>query len=210
MSTPAPTPAPSVPMTGPVTIYNARINDLAPTVVTEQITDNIQFVYNPLTEAASFNFMSRQYVYVSGAPQQLAGTNMNMLQQDADAVIEECFGLGLADPVTGTDLSKVSVAGIMTIVKNAFDILYNRRAQIQAAANEAAGITNPSQAYPSQLAIMQANTLYDDYGNGSGGFPLGKAFGGLGTSDGAPSPSPLSTPPNPITPPAPAPTPSGD
>lgn len=205
MSTPAPTPAPSVPpVTGPVMIANARIKDLAPTVVSEQIADSILFTYNPLTQAASFAFNSREYVYINGVPQQLAGTNPDLLQLDVEGELLTQFpGMGLADPVTGADLSNISVAAITLIVKAAFDILYNRRAQAE-------GLTDPNQPYPSLLAIMQANSLYDYYGNGKNGFPLGRAFGGVGTNDGAPSPTPAPTPPNPIAPPAPVPTPNAD
>lgn len=202
MSTPAPTPAPSVPVTGPVTVFNARIKDLAPTVVSEQIADSILFTYNPLTQQGAFAFTSREYVYINGEPQEFAGTAPNMLQMEvAGDVMAQFPGVGLADPVTGADLSSVSVAGIMVIVKNAFDIFYNQQAQQQ-------GTSDPNQPYPSILAIMQANTLYDYYGNGKNGFPLGRAFGGLGTNDGIPGPTPAPTPPNPIGPPAPVPTPT--
>jgi len=186
------TPPSNVPLTAPVTIYNARIADLAPTVVTEQIADNIQFTYNPLTQAGAFAFTSRQFVYVNGQPQSLSGTSPHTLQVDASTVLTEKFGVGLADPVTGMDLSNLSVAGVDVFIKNAFDILFNRKAKTQST-------PTATQAYPSALAIMQANTLYDLFGNGLGGFPLGKAFGGLGTSDGTPSTTPLPTPPNPIT-----------
>lgn len=189
---PTPTPPPVIPITGPVTIFNARIADLAAGAVTEQIAFNTLFNYNPLTEAASFAFTSRQYLYINGEPQQIAGTSAQVLQQDASEIETSFFGKGLADPVTKQDLSNVSVAGILIYIKNAFDILYNKKA----AANST---PNPNQPYPSELAIMQANTLYDDFGNGSGGFPLGRAFGGQGTTDGAPSPTPPPTPPNPLT-----------
>lgn len=190
MSTPAP--APSTPVTAPVTIYNARITDLAAGVVTEQIAFNTLFNYNPLTMAGSFAFTSRQYLYINGQPQQIAGTNAQVLQQDVEAIQTSFFGKGLADPVTKQDLSNVSVAGILIYIKNAFDILYNTKAA-------ADSTPNPNQPYPSVLAITQANTLYDDFGNGSGGFPLGRAFGGQGTTDGAPTATTPPTPPNPLT-----------
>jgi hypothetical protein len=202
MSTPAPTPAPSVPQTGPVMIYNARITDVAPTVVKEQIAEIVSFNYNALTQGSNFSFQSRAYMYVNQEPQSMADPSANYLQVDVtDEVLVQCFGVGLRDPVTGADLSTISTAGVALIIKNAFDILYNQRAQ-------ASNTPNANQAYPSADAIAQANYLYDMYGNGLNGFPLGKASGGLGTNDGVTSPTPAPTPPNPIAPPAPAPTPT--
>lgn len=198
MSTPAPSPTPTIPpQTAPVTIFNARLTDVAPTVVKEQIAEVVSFNYNALTQGATLSFQSRAYMYVNAVPQAMAETNPNYLQAPVDQAMQvECFGIGLRDPVTGADLSKISTAGMALIIKNAFDILYNRRALQQS-------VPNPNQAYPSQLAIAQANYLYDYFGNGEGGFPLGKAFGGLGTTDGVPSPTPAPTPPNPFAPPAP-------
>jgi hypothetical protein len=198
MSTPAPSPTP--PITGPVIIYDARITDIAPTVVSEQVAEVVTFSYNALTQGASLSFQSRAYMYVNAEPQQMAGTSPDYLSQAVNEAMEiECFGIGLRDPVTGEDLSGVSTAGVGLIIKAAFAILYNRRAQGQ-------GSPNPDQAYPSELALIQTNYLYDMYGNGLGGYPLGKAFGGLGTTDGVPTPSPAPTPPNPLNPsPTPAP-----
>lgn len=187
-----PTPAPAVPLTAPVTIFNARITDMAPTVVSEQIGTQIQFTYNPITGQGAFAFLSRPYMYINGQPQPVAGTTTNSLQVAAEgAILAEMLAPGLADPVTGADLSQVSVAGVMLYIKNAFDILYNRRAASQA-------VPNPDQPYPSVLAIAQSNALYDLFGNGIGGYPLGRSFGGFGTTDGAPSPTPVPTPPNPF------------
>lgn len=202
MSTPSPSPTPSVPpVTGPVIVFDARISDAAPTVVYEQVAEVVIFSYNALTQAASFNFQSRPYMYINGEPQPMAGSSQNSLQQDMASVIEDCFARGLRDPVTGADLSGVSTAGVAVIIKSAFDILYNRRYYQTAT-------PDPNQAYPSLLAIAQANYLYDMYGNGQDGFPLGKAFGGVGTTDGVPTPTPAPTPPNPVAPPSPTPTPT--
>jgi hypothetical protein len=195
---PSPTPTPTVPpQTAPVTIYNARISDIAPTVVKEQVAELVSFNYNALTQGATFSFQSRGYQYVNGLPQSMADTVQDYLQIDVDEEVEiQCFGQGLRDPVTGADLSQISTAGVALIIKNAFDILYNQRAQETTPPNS-------DQAYPSLLAIAQANYLWDMYGSGLDGYPLGKAFGGLGTTDGVPTSTPAPTPPNPIAPPAP-------
>jgi hypothetical protein len=180
MSTPTSAPPPA---TAPVQLYNYRIADIAPTVVSERIGDSIGFTYDVLTQAAQFTFNSRPYIYVSGAPLPIAGTSTSALVQNVNEIQEVCFGNGLADPVTQADLSKVSVAGLEIIVKAAFDTLYNQ----QAAANAPPNATLP---FPSQQAIAQANALFDLFGNGLNGFPLGRAFGGLGTTDEAPVPTP--------------------
>lgn len=198
---PAPSPAPAVPMTGPVVTANARIVDIAPTVVAETVSNRIEFTYNPLNETGAFAFFSRAYLYVNAEPQALASTSSNVLQAAlTPELLPQTFGNGLADPVTGADLGKISIAGFMIYMKNAFDILYNRRALANA------GAPDPNAPFPSQLAILQANALYDLYGNGLGGFPLGKAFGGQGTSDGNTSQSGLPTPPNPFAAPVEAPS----
>lgn len=185
-------------------IFNARLSDLASEVVQEQIGEQINFQYDAVSGNSLITFTSRPYLYISGVPKPLAGTGFDQLVKSADELMTRTFGTGLKDPVTGANLSQISVAGFALYLKNAFDVLYNERAKAQGYPNGAP--------YPSNQAIMQANGLFDLFGSGETGYPLGKAFGGPGivlTTSPTPSPSPAAPTPSPAVPtPAPAPAPT--
>lgn len=159
----------NVPMTS-----NARLKDLAPTVVSEQIGNYITFRYDVTTGAAHISFSSQSFTFVKGQALPSASLLTDVLDLNFGNVQTRCFGVGLKDPVTGIDLDGISGAGLMIVVKNAFDILYNERAL----ANQDPAATAPL----STQAMIQANQLYDYFGMGTAGYPLGKAFGGPGVT----------------------------
>lgn len=159
--------------TPPILQYDARIKDLAPSVVSEQIAEGLNFHYDVISGNASFTFFSRPYVFINGSPLALAGTLTDNLDTDANSMITRCFAAGVLDPVTQADLGKISVAGVMLIIKSAFDTLYNERAKSK-------GFPDPNFPFPSNMAIAQANSLWDLYGSGVLPYPLGRAFGGPG------------------------------
>jgi len=110
---------------------NARIRTIAPDVVAEMIAEQVHLFYDPATGGGYASFQAREVLYVGGQHQAPMG-DFNILQVQIDAIATQCFGAGLVDPVTGADLSQVSVGGLDALIKAAYDQLFNANANAQA------------------------------------------------------------------------------
>ena len=112
---------------------NARIRTLAPGITAEMIAEQTHLFYDPSTGGGYASFQARECLYVDGQHQAPMGDYDILLVQIGDIGAQQ-FGGGLVDPVTGADLSTISTAGLMVIIKAAYDALYNARAVALAAA----------------------------------------------------------------------------
>ncbi|HEV2681720.1 MAG TPA: hypothetical protein VGV14_14540 [Rhodanobacter sp.] len=112
---------------------NARIRTLAPGITGEMIAEQVHLFYDPATGSGYVSFQARECLYVNGHHQAPMG-DFDILQAQIGDIAALRFGAGLVDPVTGTDLSNVSVAGVMMLHKAGYDALYNARAVARAAA----------------------------------------------------------------------------
>ncbi|HEV2681229.1 MAG TPA: hypothetical protein VGV14_12065 [Rhodanobacter sp.] len=112
---------------------NARIRTLATGITAEMIAEQTHMFYDPATGGGYVSFQAREVLYVNGTHQAPMG-DFDILQVQIADIATHAFGAGKVDPVTGADLSSVSVAGVMTIIKAAYDALYNARAVAAAAA----------------------------------------------------------------------------
>lgn len=107
---------------------NARIRTLATGVTGEMIAEQTHLFYNPETDGGSVSFQGRESLFVSGSYQPLTG-DYDILQADvADIATRKFAPAGTVDPVSGADLSQISAAGMVLILKAAYDVLYNERA----------------------------------------------------------------------------------
>ncbi|HEV2678911.1 MAG TPA: hypothetical protein VGV14_00270 [Rhodanobacter sp.] len=112
---------------------NARIRTLATGITAEMIAEQTHMFYDPATGGGYVTFQAREVLYVNGVLQAPMG-DFDILRVEVPDIAAHAFGAGKVDPVTGADLSGVSVAGVMTIIKAAYDALYNARAVAAAAA----------------------------------------------------------------------------
>lgn len=113
---------------------NARIRTLATGVTGEMIAEQTHLFYDPGTGGGSVSFQGRESLFVNGAYQPLTG-DYDILQADVANIATRQFAEpGAVDPVTGEDLSKISAAGMVLILKAAYDVLYNERAAAQSGA----------------------------------------------------------------------------
>lgn len=107
---------------------NARIKPIADGVTSEVIAEQTHLFYDVSSGTAYVSFQARKYLFVNDVPQAPMG-DYEVLQAQLADIGPRCFvAEGSTDPVTGADLSKVSSAGMMTIIKAAYDVLYNERA----------------------------------------------------------------------------------
>lgn len=107
---------------------NARIRTLADGVTGEMIAEQTHLFYDAATGSGSVSFQGRESLFVNGTYQPLTG-DFDILQANlADIATRQFVATGVTDPVTGADLSAVSAAGMVLILKAAYDTLYNERA----------------------------------------------------------------------------------
>lgn len=87
---------------------------------------SVSIIYDPTVRKAVVNFGGQGMTIVNGTPLVIPSITDN-LHSDLSDMATRCFGYGL-DPVTGADLSQVSVAGLDRIISCAYDTLHNERA----------------------------------------------------------------------------------
>lgn len=116
---------------------NARIQPIADGVNAEIIAEQTHLFYDVASGTARVAFQARKYLFVNGAAQSPMG-DYDVLQAQLADIGSRCFVAdGSSDPITGADLSKISSAGMMIVIKAAYDVLFNERAAAQATATEA-------------------------------------------------------------------------
>ena len=117
---------------------NSRFNDLGNGTITELISDQTQLFYDPTTQQCRAIFNGAAFMPVTKADQSVSyvalGNNNDILHVDLTSQMTRCLGkapdaaqgiAGDLDPVTGADLSQISVYGILTLMKRAYDIFHN-------------------------------------------------------------------------------------
>jgi hypothetical protein len=108
---------------------NARLREIAPGVIAERLATATHLFWNPVDDSCSIAFQTTEHLYVNGQWQPFnGGPGGEVLSVQLTEILARTFGEGLLDPVTGAELDQVSAAGVMLIIKRAFDMLYNERA----------------------------------------------------------------------------------
>lgn len=122
-------------MSDPTPAQNARFIDAGGGTIAEMMSNQVQFFYDPTTGQANAIFNGKPYLSL-GDKYVALDQNPDILQVDFSTKITHCYGQHVAplvDPVTGADLTKVSVAGVMMLMKAAYDEEFNQRAAYIAA-----------------------------------------------------------------------------
>lgn len=132
----------------------ARFTQLGDGLTAELISNQVQFFYNPTDGSARAIFNGMPYLAINGGYRALSAAN-DTLNVDFVDKIAVCYAAGtdINDPVTGKPLSDVSVAGVMTLIKIAYDKEVNARetarlakvAAAEAAAEAAAALATAIQ-----------------------------------------------------------------
>ena len=87
---------------------------------------SVQINYNPENRTARVFFSAQGMTLVNNVLLPLPYVN-DTLEADLSEQKTRCFGYGI-DPVTGADLSQISIAGLDKIISCVFDTLHNERA----------------------------------------------------------------------------------
>lgn len=104
----------------------------------ELIGEHIHLLYNPTTQAAQAIYDASLFID-NGSGQYIKVANTHdTLSLDLTGQMQRCYaaevGAPFADPVTGADLTQVSLAGLMALIKVAYDIEVNAREAARLAA----------------------------------------------------------------------------
>lgn len=140
------------------TSSNARIVELDGNTEIVVFSPNIQIMYNPVTETASASFGCSNYLFAANSYHQIQSPPNGVFVDMANNM-STCYGNG-ADPVTGIDLSKVSVAGVMVLFQSAFDIEYNKK-NIQTKLNSSDGpVANNGTEITANVSISGSTAIF--------------------------------------------------
>lgn len=108
---------------------NSRLQELPNGITTEIIATVVHIDYDPTTQAASVIFSGRQYMQPSEGQYMRVGDALDNLGVNLSERMTEIVGkAGDVDPVTQADLSAITLAGVMTLVKRFYDTAHNERA----------------------------------------------------------------------------------
>lgn len=107
---------------------NSRFREISPGVVVERIAADIHIQYNTLDQGAAITFQGEEFLLdVAGRPV-AALQGREGLHTTLQEIAGQTFDAG-TDPVTGEDLSRISVAGIGNLIRAVYNKLHNARAQ---------------------------------------------------------------------------------
>lgn len=116
---------------------NSRFTDLGSGLAAEMVSDNVQIVYDPTTQRCLVLFTGHNYIK-PGRTYLKVGDGQDLLDVALDNFMTTTpvpASLGLLDPVTGTNLSSISVLGMVYYVKFLYDMFHNMRAAAEAASD---------------------------------------------------------------------------
>ncbi|QVD49369.1 hypothetical protein LUCX_299 [Xanthomonas phage vB_XciM_LucasX] len=107
---------------------NARFVDMGGGNIAEMISHQVQVFWNPTLQSARVVFNGAPYMLM-GTKYIKIGESTDMLEQDLTGILHlKLIPPGTIDPVTGADLSNISLAGVVLIHKGAYDFFYNVKA----------------------------------------------------------------------------------
>lgn len=114
-----------------------RIETLGGVSQLEIMAPSVNINWDPITNTGPIAFrMFRYLVQDDVIRQDVDPSPAGSFMVGMENILLRCFvpanpGDNILDPVTGADLSNVSVAGVMTIIKAAFDTLYTEHLETQ-------------------------------------------------------------------------------
>lgn len=111
-----------------------RIQTIAKGITKEMISLQTHIFYDPVIDRNFIAFQAQPCLYQTGKFMSPAG-DYEVLQRDMTSLANECLGQGV-DPVTGADLSKISVDGLVSILKSAFATLWDGQVASKQASSE--------------------------------------------------------------------------
>lgn len=117
------------------TPVNSRFLDLGGGIRAEMVAHQVQLFYDPTTSGARAIFNGYPYI-LTGETWRRVGDVNDILHVDLKDLMLLRPAEGMRDPVTGADLSNITVAGVLTIFKGAYNLFHNRRAAEQRAQEE--------------------------------------------------------------------------
>lgn len=102
---------------------NSRVRELAPGVGAERIATETHIFYDPQTQGANIVFQGEEFLSTAGAIGAKLDGRQSLTVQ-LRAIAGETFDAG-TDPVTGADLSQISVAGAANLIRAIYDRKHN-------------------------------------------------------------------------------------
>ncbi len=132
---------------------NSRFTDIGGGLAAEMISDSVQIAYDPTTQKCRVIFTGHNYIrpadkYIP------VGMGSDVLNVDLTPYMTKCpvpAEFGLIDPVTGLNLSQVSIAGMVYFIKFVYDMFHNMRAAMEESNTMDGSINRPPNTLPPSL-----------------------------------------------------------
>jgi len=113
-------------MSEPNPSNNSRYIDMGGGHIAEMIATQVQVFYNPSTRACRAIFNGSPYILMGATYQRIGESPSEPLNQDLTNIMPlRIVPAGILDPVTGADLSQISLAGAVIYHKFAYDFFHN-------------------------------------------------------------------------------------
>jgi hypothetical protein len=105
---------------------NSRFVDMGGGYIAEKIASQVQVFYNPTTQQCRAVFSGSPYILMGTTYQRIGDIPAEALSQDLTYIMPlRLVPAGVRDPVTGADLSQISIAGAAIFHKFAYDFFHN-------------------------------------------------------------------------------------
>jgi len=105
---------------------NSRFVDMGGGHIAEMIATQVQVFYNPTTQQCRAVFSGSPYILMGATFQRIGEAPAEPLVQDLTSIMPlRLVPAGIKDPVTGADLSQISLAGAVIYHKFAYDFFHN-------------------------------------------------------------------------------------
>ena len=126
---------------------NSRFKLLGPGILTEMVAHQTQLFYDPSRQSVEVTFNGSAYLQTPNGYVTVGNESDILRVPLTDRLMDKMSKPGDLDPVTGADLSNISIAGVLIIFKRAYDNFHNERASLRAAMIRAIQ-NNDISAYP--------------------------------------------------------------
>lgn len=105
---------------------NSRFDVLENGLIIEKIASQIQIFYDPTTQQVRVHFNGTTYLK-TGEKYEAINRPNDILTVALNPHITRRMGVGV-DPVTGADLSEISIYGVQLLLKKVYDTFHNEHA----------------------------------------------------------------------------------
>lgn len=109
---------------------NKRFKTYSDTITTERIAHQIVISYDPTSENSAAAFYGREYLKLDDKYHPF-GEGQEVINIIVSDILQDTVETDILDPITGTRLDSLSIAGLSILLKLLYDKFYNQHGRGQ-------------------------------------------------------------------------------